>query len=53
MPAMPRTNDAPKQGDKCPFCKGGILTISPSGQFVMCYKCGRIIVAPKGRQRHE
>jgi ribosomal protein S27E len=40
-------NNAPKAGDKCIFCKEGVLVISPSGQHLICPKCGLVIVAPK------
>jgi ribosomal protein S27E len=46
-------NKAPKAGDKCPYCKEGTPVISPSGRYLICRKCGRVIVAssPKGQQQ--
>jgi hypothetical protein len=29
---MPKSNEIPKAGDKCPWCGEGALTVSPNGQ---------------------
>jgi predicted RNA-binding Zn-ribbon protein involved in translation (DUF1610 family) len=39
-----QANGMPKQGDKCPACGEGTLTVSPSGQHLVCPKCGRVVV---------
>jgi hypothetical protein len=44
---MSAKKNAPKTGDKCPFCKEGTPVISPSGKYLLCPKCGRVIVAPE------
>jgi hypothetical protein len=44
---MSARNNAPKAGDKCPFCKEGVLGVSPSGQYLICPRCGRVIVPGK------
>jgi uncharacterized protein (DUF983 family) len=31
----------------CPFCKEGRLTESPSGNNLVCQKCGRIVVSSR------
>ncbi len=42
--AMARTKEVPKEGDKCPWCKEGVLTVSSSGLNLVCPKCGRIVI---------
>jgi ribosomal protein S27E len=39
-----KTEERPKQGDLCPMCGEGTLTVSPSGQHLMCPKCGRVVM---------
>jgi ribosomal protein L37E len=45
---MAETNQMPKEGDKCPRCGEGILTLSPSGLHLMCRKCGRMVILTSG-----
>jgi DNA-directed RNA polymerase subunit RPC12/RpoP len=33
-----------KPGDDCPYCGHGILESSPSEAYLVCRKCGRIVV---------
>ena len=45
-----------KTGDKCDHCKDGILSVSPSGDHLVCRKCGLITLlnkvrSPRGRRQ--
>ncbi len=39
-----KANQVRKQGDKCPWCGEGTLTVSPSAKHLMCPKCGRMVI---------
>jgi rubrerythrin len=41
---MTKAIETPKQGDECPACGEATLTVSPSGQHLICPKCGRVVV---------
>ncbi len=41
---MPTKDRKPRPGDRCPYCADGVLTVSPSGEQLMCEECGRIVV---------
>jgi ribosomal protein S27AE len=42
--AMTKTNEPPKDGDKCPLCGEGVLAVSSSGRNLVCPKCGRVMI---------
>jgi ribosomal protein S27AE len=37
----------PKPGEACPHCGDGILELSPNDNYLICRKCGRVIVVVK------
>ena len=52
---MPAKEGKPRPGDRCPYCADGVLTVSPSGDHLMCEECGRIVVygEPKPENQRE